>query len=90
MSGADSFCSGGSILAALAQSDGPVPKGNVYATVRGQDQQESLSKLGINVIRLDLNDENALVEAVAHNESAFTAEKLFRPCSLHLDSRYSH
>ncbi|CAM1505956.1 Fc.00g115930.m01.CDS01 [Cosmosporella sp. VM-42] len=60
---------GGSIIAELlSRTSGPIQSLNISAAVRSQDQVQSLSKLGINVIQMNLADETAVNEAVLGNE----------------------
>ncbi|KAG4412740.1 hypothetical protein IFR04_014137 [Cadophora malorum] len=60
---------GGSILADFLASSNPLlKKDNISAAVRSQEQADALSKLGINVIRLDLGDEEAVVAAILGND----------------------
>ncbi|KAF2792902.1 NAD(P)-binding protein [Melanomma pulvis-pyrius CBS 109.77] len=60
---------GGSILADLiARSSSLIKKANISAAVRSEEQVQALSKLGINVLRLDLSDEKAVAEAVIQNQ----------------------
>ncbi|KAI2628092.1 NAD(P)-binding protein [Hypomontagnella submonticulosa] len=60
---------GGSLLAELiSHPSGPVKATKITAAVRSEDQVRSLSKLGVNVVRVDLNDETAVKEAVLRND----------------------
>ena len=42
---------------------------HIIAAVRSEEQAKSLSKLGINVLQLDLTDENAVLETVVGHDS---------------------
>lgn len=61
---------GGSVLAALASNnDSKVEKQDITAVVRSDEQVKALSKLGVKVLKLDLNDETGLKAAIIDNES---------------------
>jgi hypothetical protein len=63
--------SGGSLVADFVASK-KIDRKNITATVRSEEQAKILSKLGINVLQLDLADEKAVVENVlAHNSTKF-------------------
>ena len=53
----------------LARSDSLIEKNNISAAVRSEEQANILSKLGINVLKLDLTDEKAVVEGLLSNNS---------------------
>jgi uncharacterized protein YbjT (DUF2867 family) len=53
----------------LARSDSLTEKNNISAAVRSEEQANILSKLGINVLKLDLTDEKAVVEGLLSNNS---------------------
>ncbi|KAI0384227.1 NAD(P)-binding protein [Hypomontagnella monticulosa] len=60
---------GGSLLAELiAHTSGPIKTTKISAAVRSEEQVQKLSKLGVNVVRVDLNNETAIKEAVLRNE----------------------
>ncbi|KAI4863797.1 NAD(P)-binding protein [Hypoxylon rubiginosum] len=60
---------GGSVLAELAsRRNGLIKTLNISAAVRSEEQAQSLSKLGVNVVRVDLRDEAAISEVILHNE----------------------
>ncbi|KAI0837093.1 NAD(P)-binding protein [Hypoxylon sp. FL0890] len=60
---------GGSILAEfICRASGPIKTANISAAVRTEEQVRSLSKLGVNIIQVDLSDEAAVSEAVLRNE----------------------
>ncbi|TRX97823.1 hypothetical protein FHL15_001033 [Xylaria flabelliformis] len=59
---------GGSVLAALLSADTHLPTKNLFAAVRTEEQAQSLGSLGINVLRLNLQDEKEVAEAVVQNE----------------------
>ncbi|KAM6506010.1 hypothetical protein FSOLCH5_014189 [Fusarium solani] len=61
---------GGSVLAdLLLHSNDSFKDAKFFAAVRAQDQVESVSKLGIDAVNVDLNDKAAVEEAVLRNES---------------------
>ena len=67
--------SGGSIVAAfLSRTAGPLTNAVLSTAVRTEEQAQRLSKLGINVLQLDLHDETAVENAVLGNESASLTE----------------
>jgi hypothetical protein len=53
----------------LTRSDSLIEKNNISAAVRSEEQANILSKLGINVLKLDLTDEKAVVEGLLSNNS---------------------
>ncbi|KAH7386207.1 hypothetical protein BKA64DRAFT_136350 [Cadophora sp. MPI-SDFR-AT-0126] len=60
---------GGSILTDFLASNNPLlKKENISAAVRSQEQADALSNLGINVIRLDLSNEEAVIAAILRND----------------------
>ncbi|RYC54659.1 hypothetical protein CHU98_g11551 [Xylaria longipes] len=59
---------GGSVVAALLSANAQLPKENLFAAVRTEEQAQSLQSLGINVLQLNLQDEKAVAEAVVQNE----------------------
>ncbi|KAI1137283.1 NAD(P)-binding protein [Hypoxylon sp. FL0543] len=60
---------GGSLLAEfVSRTSGPIKDAKISAAVRTEEQAQSLSKLGVNVIQIDLSDEAAVSEAVTRNE----------------------
>ncbi|KAJ4221146.1 hypothetical protein NW759_007215 [Fusarium solani] len=60
---------GGSVLAdLLLHSNDSFKDAKFFAAVRAQDQVESVSKLGIDAVNVDLNDKAAVEEAVLRNE----------------------
>ncbi|KAI1087270.1 NAD(P)-binding protein [Rostrohypoxylon terebratum] len=60
---------GGSVLAEfLSRIDSPIKATKLSAAVRTDEQAQRLSKLGVNVIQLDLSDEAAVTSAVLCNE----------------------
>ncbi|KAI1105789.1 NAD(P)-binding protein [Jackrogersella minutella] len=60
---------GGSVLAeVISRTGGLINAENISAAVRTEEQAQSLSKLGVNVIQVDLNDEGAVNEAVLFNK----------------------
>jgi len=61
---------GGSLVADFLASKNPVlQEARISASVRSAEQAEALSKLGVNVFRLDLSDEHAVTETVLDNNS---------------------
>lgn len=62
--------SGGTLIADfLARTSGPVNAANISTAVRTEEQARVLSSLGINVIKVDLDEETAVIEAVLRNNS---------------------
>ncbi|MCJ1457103.1 hypothetical protein MMC28_007469 [Mycoblastus sanguinarius] len=60
---------GGSIVADfLADTNILIEKEQMSAAVRSEEQAKTLSKLGINVLQLDLTDEKAVVESLLHHD----------------------
>ncbi|XXG95183.1 hypothetical protein Hte_001443 [Hypoxylon texense] len=60
---------GGSLLAELvSRQDSPIKTLNFSAAVRSEEQAKSLSKLGVNVVQVDLRDEAAVSEVILRNE----------------------
>ncbi|KAI2463184.1 NAD(P)-binding protein [Annulohypoxylon bovei var. microspora] len=60
---------GGSVLAEfISRTSSPIKAANLSAVVRTQEQAQSLSKLGVNVIQVDLSDEAVIIEAVLRNK----------------------
>ena len=53
----------------LANDNVSIDKGNITAAVRSEEQANALSSLGVNVLRLDLTDETAVIDAVSSNKS---------------------
>jgi hypothetical protein len=65
--------SGGSIVADfISRTSGPIKEATISTTVRSDEQVQALSNLGINVIKLDLSDKQAVLDAVLGNESRLT------------------
>ncbi|KAJ4297758.1 hypothetical protein N0V90_005653 [Kalmusia sp. IMI 367209] len=61
---------GGSILADfISRTSGPIATATFSAAVRSEKQVQALSKLGINVVQLDLSDAGAVTAAVEKNQS---------------------
>jgi hypothetical protein len=61
---------GGSLIADFLASNNPLPKKqNIIAAVRSEEQAKALSKLGISVLQLDLNDEEAVVGRILQHNS---------------------
>ncbi|RDW74800.1 hypothetical protein BP6252_05942 [Coleophoma cylindrospora] len=61
---------GGSVLADfISRPNGPVKPSNINAVVRSEEQAQELSKLGVNVIQLELSNESAVMTAVVSNET---------------------
>ncbi|CAH0025986.1 unnamed protein product [Clonostachys rhizophaga] len=60
---------GGSLLAdLLARADSPIKNAKLFAAARSDEQVKSVSKLGINVLQVDLTDEKSVLDAVVKNE----------------------
>ena len=61
---------GGSIVADfLASNNTLIKREHISAAVRSEEQAKALSKLGINVLQLDLTDEKAVVESLLRHDS---------------------
>ncbi|KAL6850631.1 hypothetical protein ACO1O0_007755 [Amphichorda felina] len=59
---------GGSIVANfISRIDGPIKSASISAAARSADQVQTLSKLGVNAILVDLNDENSVKAAILSN-----------------------
>ncbi|KAL9058634.1 MAG: hypothetical protein Q9162_001641 [Coniocarpon cinnabarinum] len=59
---------GGSVITELAASNNSLlDRQHVFAAIRSEEQAQALSTLGVNVLRLALNDEEAVAEAVSKN-----------------------
>ncbi|KAI1312330.1 hypothetical protein F5Y03DRAFT_339868 [Xylaria venustula] len=59
---------GGSVVAALLSENAYFPANNLFAAVRTEEQAQSLEPLGVNVLRLDLQNEKEVTEAVLQHE----------------------
>ncbi|KAF7556237.1 hypothetical protein G7046_g6350 [Stylonectria norvegica] len=60
---------GGSLLADfISRTSGSIKSANISAVVRSEEQVELISNLGVNVIKVDLKDANAVAEAVLRHE----------------------
>ncbi|KAF2117978.1 hypothetical protein BDV96DRAFT_611553 [Lophiotrema nucula] len=60
---------GGSVLASfVTRESGPIKDANLFAAVRSAEQVQSLSKLGVKTLQLDLSDGKAVKDAVVSNE----------------------
>ncbi|KAI0131869.1 hypothetical protein BJ170DRAFT_691096 [Xylariales sp. AK1849] len=79
---------GGSIVADFLASNNPLlRKEHISAAVRSDEQVEALSRLGITVLRLDLTDEDAVVESLLRHDISIvvhTASSLDSRLALHL------
>jgi hypothetical protein len=53
----------------LASNNTLIEKEHINAAVRSEEQAKALSKLGINVLQLDLTDEKAVVESLLRHDS---------------------
>jgi uncharacterized protein YbjT (DUF2867 family) len=62
-------CIGGSVVAALLAENAHLPAKSLFAAVRTEEQAQALQPLGIKILKLNLQDEQAVVEAVLQNES---------------------
>lgn len=61
---------GGSVVADfLASKNEQLVKARIHAAVRTQEQADAWSKLGANVLRLDLSDADAVTAAILSNNS---------------------
>lgn len=66
--------SGGSLLAdLLARTDGPIKNAKIFAAARSDEQVKSVSKLGINVLQVDLTDEKSVLDGIVRNESMYNS-----------------
>lgn len=71
---------GGSLVTDFLSSSSPLfTKEQIYAAVRSEAQAQALSKLGINVLRLDLGDEESVVESLRAYDSTEAAGIESRP-----------
>ncbi|KAJ4364960.1 hypothetical protein N0V83_008576 [Neocucurbitaria cava] len=60
---------GGSVLAEfVSRTSGSIPTAKINAAVRSEDQVQSLSGLGVNVIQLDLSEEADVLETILRND----------------------
>ncbi|KAI0974490.1 hypothetical protein F4678DRAFT_422893 [Xylaria arbuscula] len=59
---------GGSVIAALLSENAYFPAKNLFAAVRTEEQAQSLQPLGVNVLRLNLQNEQEVTEAVLQHE----------------------
>ncbi|KAI0879412.1 hypothetical protein GGS24DRAFT_439370 [Hypoxylon argillaceum] len=59
---------GGSVVAAILTGNTGFPAKNLFAAVRTEEQAQSLQPLGINVLKLNLQDEQAVAEAILQNK----------------------
>ncbi|KAF2877675.1 hypothetical protein BDV95DRAFT_602040 [Massariosphaeria phaeospora] len=60
---------GGSVLAAfISQETGALCTATLHAAVRSDEQVQALSKLGINIVKVDLDDEGAVRDVVLNNK----------------------
>ncbi|KAI1733606.1 hypothetical protein F4680DRAFT_394717 [Xylaria scruposa] len=78
---------GGSVLAAFLSANIRLPTKNLFAAVRTEEQAQSLHSLGINVLRLNLQDEKEVAEAVVQNEIdivVHTASSIDARLAIHL------
>ena len=63
---------GGSIVAdLLASNNSLLRKQHIHAAVRSKEQTDTLVKLGINVLQLDLTDEEAVVKSLVERNSMY-------------------
>lgn len=59
--------SGGSVLTGLL-ADGAFKPANITAIVRTDEQNQKISKLGVNVLQIDLTDGAAITKAVSKQD----------------------
>lgn len=72
--------SGGSVVTDfLSSSSALFTKEQMHAAVRSEAQAQALSKLGINVLRLDLGDEESVVGSLRAYDSTEAAGIESRP-----------
>lgn len=75
-----SIIRGGSIVADfLAKKTASINADRLVAAVRSESQANSLSKLGVRILQLDLLDEEAVVRSVLHYNSMRTSPITFLP-----------
>ncbi|KAI0456634.1 hypothetical protein F5B21DRAFT_502240 [Xylaria acuta] len=78
---------GGSALEALLSANAHLPTKNLFAAVRTEEQVQSLQPLGVKVLQLNLQDEQAVAEAVIQNEIdivVHTASSIDARLAIHL------
>jgi saccharopine dehydrogenase-like NADP-dependent oxidoreductase len=69
--------SGGSIVAdILSRDDETLRSVALFAAVRGQEQVDQISKIGVKAMLIDLNDKSAVEDAIIQNNSKL----LVTPC----------
>ena len=69
--------SGGTVLAKLLQSgQDPIKSAKLWAAVRTPEQAEVLSQWKVNVLQLDVNDTQAVKEAIVGNNSLFLSKRM--------------
>lgn len=56
----------------MSRKEGPVKTANIFAAVRSKEQVETLSKLGVGLVKVDLLDKKSVEDAVVDNESEST------------------
>ncbi|KAI0101627.1 hypothetical protein GGR51DRAFT_324756 [Nemania sp. FL0031] len=59
---------GGSVVAALLSENAHFPVKNLFAVARTEEQVQSIQSLGIKALQLNLQDEQAVTQAVLQNE----------------------
>ena len=75
---------GGSIVADfLASGNTLLDKDHIIATVRSEEQAKELSKLGINVLQLNLTDEKSVMENVLRYDSMKCLRNRYDACGIY-------
>ena len=84
--------SGGSIVAGFASHRGGLlESAKIHAAVRSKEQAQSLSKLDVSVLQIDLSDQEALTDYVLVNDSQWTPVPLdSRGLIIRWSSRYNY
>lgn len=63
---------GGSIVSDLLSKHPEITKDQIVAAVRTDEQAKALSTLGVNVLKLDLSDEQAVIDEISSHKSSNT------------------
>ncbi|MCJ1292562.1 hypothetical protein MMC34_004113 [Xylographa carneopallida] len=87
ITGAAGYIGGSLVADFLASNNVLMKEAHIIAAVRSEEQAKSLSKLGINVLQLDLTDENAVLETVVGHDIRIvihTASSINSTLALHL------
>ncbi|KAF4612842.1 hypothetical protein G7Y89_g15531 [Cudoniella acicularis] len=84
ITGAAGYLGGSLVADFLASNSTQFRKENITAAVRSEEQAKTLSKLGINVLQLDLTDEKVVVESLLLSIVIHCASSLDERLALHL------